>query len=363
MSLSGSDARPTKGRGAVTNAAGRFEAHASEAVDDGWDLIDDALPLRTTVTVEVPKTVISSNRSPDIPFDKSINPYRGCEHGCIYCYARPTHAYLGLSPGLDFESRLFVKKDAAAVLEKELRKPGYEPKLIMVGANTDPYQPIERDYRVTRSVLQVLADFQHPVMIATKSALVTRDIDILGPMAEKGLVGVGVSVTTLDRTVARTLEPRAATPQRRLKTMRTLADAGIPVTVLASPLIPSLNDHELEAILEASAAAGAEAASYILLRLPLELKDLFTEWLEAHAPDRVKHVLNRLKESRDGQLYVSDFSSRMRGRGVHADLLKQRFQLACRKLGLNPLADGVRRSAETSRFVVPLATKDQMSLF
>lgn len=353
-----------KGRGSVTNETGRFEPNTREAVADGWDFVDpDLPPLRTTVTAEAARTVISTNRSPDIPFDKSINPCRGCEHGCVYCYARPTHAYLGMSPGLDFESRLVVKEGAAERLESELRKPGYRPSPIMLGANTDPYQPIERTHRITRSILEVLAAFNHPVLIATKSAMVARDLDILGPMAAKGLAAVGISVTTLNGTLARTLEPRAATPARRLDTIARLAAGGVPVSVLASPMIPSLNDHELEAILEAARDAGATAASYILLRLPLELKDLFSDWLQAHAPDRARHVLNRLRESRDGQLYVSDFASRMKGRGVHADLLKQRFQLACRKLGLEGHGMGTGRALDLSQFAPPPKAGDQMSLF
>lgn len=355
--------KPLKGRGAASNAAGRFERTGFERVDDGWAQEDlGVAPLRTTVTHEAVKKIVSTNRSPDIPYDVSINPYRGCEHGCVYCYARPSHAYLGLSPGLDFESRLFVKDGAADRLDDMFRKPGYQPKLIMLGANTDPYQPIEREHRVTRALLEVFAAYNHPVAITTKSALVTRDLDLLGPMAAKGLAAVAVSLTTLDRTLARTLEPRAPTPGKRLDAMRTLADAGVPVSVLASPMIPALNDHELEALLQASADAGARTAGYILLRLPLELKDLFSEWLSVHAPDRAKHVLNRLRESRDGNLYVSDFASRMRGRGVQADLLAQRFQLACRKLGLNPASDSLERQFDVTQFRVPPRPGDQMRL-
>ena len=295
-------AMPVKGRGAVSNPAGRFEAESRHAVDDGWDLDEDLPPLRTTVTEDTCRTVISWNDSPDLGFDRSINPYRGCEHGCVYCYARPTHAFLGLSPGLDFETRLFAKSDAPALLENELRKPSYRCRTIMLGANTDPYQPIERQHMITRRILEVLAAHNHPVAIATKSALVRRDIDILAPMAAKGLASVGVSITTLDRGLARTLEPRAATPARRLETIRVLSDAGIPTRVMAAPMIPFLNDAELERILEAAAGAGAVGANYILLRLPLELKGLFTEWLETHAPGKASHVLNRLRESRDGML-------------------------------------------------------------
>jgi DNA repair photolyase len=287
------------------------------------------------VTLEKPRTVISRNTSPDVPFDRSINPYRGCEHGCVYCFARPAHAYMGLSPGLDFESRLFAKPDAAVVLERELRQPGYTPRTIMLGANTDPYQPIERNLEITRRILQVLDAFNHPVAIATKSALVTRDLDIIGPMAARRLASVGISVTTLDTDLARRMEPRAASPMRRLATIARLAEAGVPVTVLAAPMIPALNDAELERILEAAAGAGAGAASYILLRLPLELKDLFSQWLEAHAPGRARHVLNNLRQSRDGNLYVAGYGERMRGSGHFADLLEQRFTLACRRLGLS----------------------------
>ena len=293
---------PRKGRGAVGNPAGRFEPHQRQAVDDGWDIDDDLPPLRTTVTDEASRAVLSWNTSPDIPFDRSINPYKGCEHGCVYCYARPTHAYLGLSPGLDFETRLFAKPDAASVLARELRQPGYRCRPVMLGGNTDPYQPIERGRRITRAILEVLSDFNHPVTIATKSALVARDIDILSSMAERGLAAVGVSVTTLDRDLARKMEPRAAQPGKRLETIRRLSGAGIPTAVMAAPMIPFLNDAELESILEAAADSGAAGASYILLRLPLELKGLFTDWLQAHAPGKAKRVLNMVRESRNGML-------------------------------------------------------------
>ena len=355
--------KPVKGRGAVGNATGRYEAAVRYAVDDGWDYRDDDLPpLRTTVTDETPRRIISRNQSPDIPFSQSINPYRGCEHGCVYCFARPTHAYLGLSPGLDFETRLFAKPNAAELLEKELRKPGYVPCTIMLGANTDPYQPIEKDRRITRQILEVLSAFNHPLGIATKSALVARDIDILGPMAAKGLASVGISVTTLDREIARTLEPRAAAPHRRLETIRALCQAGVPVAVLVSPLIPFLTDAEMERILEAGAEAGAGTASYILLRLPLELKDLFEEWLASHAPGKAKHVLNQLRDCRNGALYVSDFGSRMKGTGQYADLIEKRFRLACKRLGLNrhhvsEIPPGA------SHFRVPPKPGDQLDLF
>lgn len=355
--------RPRKGRGAIGNAAGRFERLAREAVDDGWGTADAEPPaLRTSVTIETPRRIISRNRSPDIAFDQSINPYRGCEHGCVYCYARPTHAYLGLSPGLDFESRLFAKPNAAALLESELAKPGYVCSPIMLGSNTDPYQPIERGHKITRAILKVLAAHNHPVAIATKSALVLRDLDILAPMAEKGLAAAALSVTTLDRGLARKLEPRAATPARRLDAIRGLSAAGVPTSVLAAPMIPALNDHELEAIIRAGAEAGASGAFYTLLRLPLELKDLFSGWLETHAPDRARHVLNQLAESRGGQLYQASFKSRMTGEGPHAEMLAKRFRAVVKRLGLRaspPAGLGL----DCRRFARPPQAGDQLGLF
>jgi len=353
---------PRKGRGAVGNPTGRFERETRHAVDDGWGQAEDDLPpLRTTVTDERPRAIISRNTSPDVPFAQSINPYRGCEHGCTYCFARPTHAYLGLSPGLDFETRLFAKPDAAALLERELSRPGYAVQPITLGANTDPYQPIERERRITRAILEVLARFRHPVSIVTKSALVVRDLDILAPMAADGLAGIGISLTTLDKDLARRMEPRAAAPHRRLETIGALSAAGVPVAVLVSPIIPFLTESEIERILETAAAAGARAAGYILLRLPLELKDLFTDWLESHFPGRARHVLNRLRESRDGQLYVAEFGSRMRGSGAFADLIEQRFRLACRKHGLAFGRDRIM-ALDVSRFRVPPKAGDQLLL-
>ncbi len=353
---------PRKGRGAVGNPTGRFEREIRHAVDDGWGQAEDGLPpLRTTVTEEKPRAIISRNASPDISFNQSINPYRGCEHGCIYCFARPTHAYMGLSPGLDFETRLFAKPDAALLLERELSKPGYVAEPIMLGANTDPYQPIERDRRITRGILEVLARFRHPAMITTKSALIARDLDILAPMAADRLVSVGISLTTLDKDLARRMEPRAAAPHRRLETIAALSAAGIPVTVLVSPVIPFLTESEIERILEEAEAAGARAAGYILLRLPLELKDLFTDWLESHFPGRARHVLNRLRESRDGQLYVAEFGTRMRGSGAFADLIEQRFRLACRKHGLISSHDRTM-ALDAGRFRVPPRPGDQLQL-
>jgi DNA repair photolyase len=329
-------ARPLKGRGAVSNRTGRFERETLEAVDDGWDLDESDLPpLRTEVTAEWPKSIISRNTSPDIPYDRSINPYRGCEHGCVYCYARPSHAYMGLSPGLDFETRLFAKPNAAELLEQELSKPNYRPRHIHLGANTDPYQPIERTHRITRGIIEVLARSKHPFSITTKSALICRDLDILGPAAEKGLLGVGISVCTLDGKLARVLEPRAPRPAKRLETIRALTDAGVPVAVMVAPMIPVLNDAELEQIMEKAADTGAVAAGYILLRLPLELKEMFSEWLDTHVPDMAAHVLSQMRETRSGALYVSDFNTRMRGTGHRADLLARRFDLACKRLGLN----------------------------
>jgi len=354
---------PRKGRGAVSNPDGRFESKSRFAVHDGWDIDDDDLPpLRTHVTDHPCKTVISRNASPDIPFEQSINPYQGCEHGCVYCFARPSHSYLGLSPGLDFETRITAKPNAAETLARELRHPAYKPSPIMLGANTDPYQPIERERGITREILEVLAAHNHPVAIVTKSALVERDLDILGPMASKGLAGVGVSVTTLDGALARTLEPRAAAPAKRLRTIRRLSGAGVPVSVLAAPMIPFLNDHELERILSAAKDAGATGAGYILLRLPRELKDLFTEWLQTHAPGKAKHVLNNLRQNRDGQLYVADFGIRMTGTGEMAEILRKRFHIACKNLGLN--AERTEDfDLDTTQFSPPLMPGDQLSFF
>ena len=355
-----------KGRGAVTNRSGRYEARQRVQVDDGWghDWSEDqseldAPAVATTVSADASRKVITRNASPDVPFDRSINPYRGCEHGCIYCFARPTHAWLGLSPGLDFETKIFAKYDAAALLERELAHPSYKPNVITLGANTDPYQPVERDLGITRQILEVLWRARHPVAIVTKSRLVLRDLDLLAPMAEARLVKVLVSVTTLDRTLARTMEPRAATPARRLEAVRGLAAAGVPTGVLAAPMIPALNDDELEAILEASAKAGASSAGYVLLRLPLEIGPLFEEWLEAHFPDRKARVLNLVRETRGGRLYESAFGLRQKGRGVYAELLKRRFALACKRLGLNK-SDW---ALDTTQFRRPAVDEPQLSLF
>jgi DNA repair photolyase len=352
--------RARKGRGAVSNRVGRYEPETRQAEHDGWDLPeeDDPPPLRTAVTIDSTRTIIARNQSPDLGFDRSINAYRGCEHGCIYCFARPTHAFLGLSPGLDFESRLFAKPDAAALLAEELAKPGYRPAVMAIGTNTDPYQPIEREYRITRQVLQVLSDFNHPVGIVTKSALVLRDLDILGPMAERGLVQVSLSLTTLDRGLARRMEPRASTPARRLEAIAGLAVAGVPAGVMTAPMIPGLNDMELEKLLEAAAGAGARTAGYVLLRLPLEIKDLFREWLETHVPDRAERVLNLIRETRDGRLNDPNFGSRMKGQGPYAELIAKRFKLATRRHGLNR----ERWQPNLSLFRRPPRPGDQLSL-
>ncbi|HVJ54386.1 MAG TPA: PA0069 family radical SAM protein [Aliidongia sp.] len=350
----------TKGRGAVSNAVGRFEGYDRAVFDDGWGTADESvMPLETSLTEDTTRTIIARNQSPDVGFDRSINPYRGCEHGCIYCFARPTHAYLGLSPGLDFESRLFYKPRAAELLTAELSKPGYQCRPMGLGTNTDPYQPVERKLGITRQVLEVLSAFNHPVTIVTKGALIQRDIELLADMARRRLANVAISVTTLDRALARRMEPRAATPERRLETIGALNSAGIPVGVLAAPMIPGLNDHELEAVLEAARGQGARTAGYVLLRLPLEIKDLFTEWLEANAPLRAQHVLNLVRDTRAGKLNSSQWGDRMRGGGAYADLLAQRFRLAAQRLGFDR-RDGSR--LDTGNFRPPPRKGDQLSL-
>ena len=326
-------AEQRRGRGAVSNASSRFEPQR-ESFDDGW-AEDELAPFKTEVFHEKARTIISRNESPDISFDRSINPYRGCEHGCVYCFARPTHAYLGLSPGLDFETKLFVKDGAAAQLERELAAPKYRPATIALGANTDPYQPIERQYRVTRSILEVLARRNHPVGIVTKSNLVLRDLDILSAMAAKGLAKVYVSVTTLDRDLARKLEPRAPTPGRRLEAIEKLAQAGVPVGVMAAPIIPAINDAEIEKILSRAYAAGAREAGYVLLRLPLELRDIFREWLAVNYPDRLAHAMSLVQSTRGGKDYDSQWGKRMAGSGPYAWMIGRRFEIAARRLGFN----------------------------
>jgi len=344
----------------VSNPDSRYAEHQREPVNDGWPQ-EEVPELRTELEVDTSRTIISRNQSPDIPFDRSINPYRGCEHGCIYCYARPTHAWLGLSPGLDFESRLFYKPNAAELLERELARPGYEPAVIVLGANTDPYQPVERRLGITRRVLEVLRAFRHPVAVTTKSAGVLRDRDLLADMARERLAAVQVSVTTLDPEVARRLEPRAASPQRRLETIRALAEAGIPVGVLVSPLIPGLTDSDLERILAAAAEAGACRAGSLLLRLPLEIKDIFQDWLQTHYPDRAGKVLSLIRQCRAGKLNDSAFGRRFTGTGPVAELLQHRFELAAGRLGL--LRQDAAWDLDASRFRVPTLPGGQLPLF
>ena len=344
-----------KGRGAVSNIQGRFEANGREGFDDGWDAADEgAAPVfKTQVTDEVAKSILSRNASPDIPFKVSLNPYRGCEHGCIYCFARPTHSYLGLSPGLDFESRLFAKVNAAELLRRELAHPSYKPEHIAIGVNTDAYQPCEREYRLTRQVLEVLSECGHPVGMITKSSLIERDIDLLAPMAARGQACAAITITTLDSDISRTLEPRAAAPARRLRTIRTLTDAGIPVSVSVAPIIPFVTEPEIERILEAARDAGAVGAHYVVLRLPFEVNPLFQEWLEAHFPERAARVMNRVREMRGGKDYDSDFSKRMHGEGVWADLIRQRFSKTVERLGLGRL-EGRFDRLDTTGFRRPL---------
>jgi len=361
----GSTPPPRKGRGATFNPGNRFAHDSREAVDDGWvQPLDpaegeDPPPLKTTVTIQRARTIIARNDSPDIPFTQSINPYQGCEHGCVYCYARPSHAYLDLSPGLDFETKLFAKPNAVELLSAELAKPGYVCDPIALGTNTDPYQPIERDWKITRQILELLSACEHPLTIVTKSALVERDIDILAPMAAKNLARVYLSITTLDRELARKLEPRAAAPQRRLAAVKALTDAGIPVGVLAAPMIPQLNDRDLEAILEAAAANGARWAGWIMVRLPHEVKHLFRDWLTQHYPLRAAHVMSLIQQMRGGRDNDPNFGSRMRGTGLFADLMARRFDVACARLGLN--ADRNAR-LDTSRFRPP-RSGPQLPLF
>ncbi|MGB4866041.1 MAG: PA0069 family radical SAM protein [Hyphomicrobium sp.] len=348
-----------RGRGARSNVTGRFESDRVEAADDGWDSLAELDAFKTDVREDAAKSIITRNDSPDISFDRSINPYRGCEHGCIYCYARPSHCYLGHSAGLDFETILYAKSNAAELLRAELANPRYTPQTIALGANTDPYQPIERERRLTRNILEVLAAANHPVGIVTKSALVTRDIDILAPMAAKGLAKVALSVTTLDRYVARGMEPRAATPTRRLDAIRQLSEAGIAVTVMVAPIIPGLNDHEIEGILTAARDAGARDAGYVLLRLPLEIKDLFREWLAEEFPDRAKRVIGLLQSMHGGKDYTATFGQRQCGSGPYADQIASRFKLARRRLGLQDERLGLR----TDLFVRPAVRGQQLTLF
>ena len=349
-----------RARAAPSNRPGRFERHDRAAVDDGWARDPDALPLlRTEVAVERPRTILTRNSSPDIGFDRSVNPYRGCEHGCIYCFARPTHAFLGLSPGLDFETRLTAKPDAPALLRAEIARPRYRPAPIAFGTNTDPYQPIERDYRITRGCLEVLQAFRHPLTVTTKGTLVERDADILGAMGQAGLARVAISITTLDADLSRRMEPRVPAPARRLRAIETLARAGCPVVVSVAPIIPGLTDAETEAILAAARDAGASGATMILLRLPREVAGLFREWLAETLPDRAARVMARVRETHGGADYDPAWGQRMTGQGTYAGMLHQRFRLATRRLGLDARPQPLR----TDLFAVPPAPGDQLSLF
>jgi len=347
-----------RGRGAVTNRVGRFEKETRQREQDGWSY-EEPPALATSVTPEKVRSLITQNDSPDVGFDRSVNPYRGCEHGCIYCFARPTHAYQGLSPGLDFETKLFAKTGAAAVLERELSAQSYRPKTIAIGTNTDPYQPIERQQRITRQILEIFARTNHPVAIVTKSALILRDLDLLGPMAQKGLVKVAISITTLDADLARKMEPRASTPERRLEAMRILTEAGIPVSLLVAPIIPALNDGEIETILTRAYAMGVREAGYVMLRLPLELRDLFAEWLVQHFPGKARHVLSLVQSVRGGKLYDATFGKRMTGTGPYAWMVGRRFEIAMAKLGYTKSHKRLR----TDLFQRPVQETAQLSLF
>lgn len=348
-----------RGRAAGMNPSGRFEIHTRHDFDDGWETLEELEPFKTDVQVERARTIITRNTSPDIPFDRSINPYRGCEHGCIYCYARPSHAHVGLSAGLDFESKLFAKPDAARLLKRELAKENYNPKSIAIGTNTDPYQPIERKMRIMRQILEVLAEAKHPVGIITKSALVLRDIDILSQMAQDGLVNVAMSITTIDRKLARAMEPRASTPTKRLEALEALNKAGIPTSVMIAPVIPGLTDFEIERILDSAHNVGVEQAGYILLRLPREVSPLFRDWLLRHYPDRYRHVMLLIRSMRDGKDYDAKFGSRMRGSGPYAWQIKRRFDMTCKRLGLSKRISSPR----TDLFTAPEGENTQLRLF
>jgi DNA repair photolyase len=352
------EAERRRGRGARSNHSGRFESERRMTFDDGWESLADLDAFRTEVYDEPARSIITTNKSPDISFDQSINPYRGCEHGCVYCYARPSHCYLGHSAGLDFETKLYAKTNAPELLEKELTNRAYKPKVIALGTNTDPYQPIERERRITRKILEVLERTNHPVGIVTKSALVLRDVDILSRMAARGLAKVALSVTTLDRGIARAMEPRAATPPKRIEAIRGLSEAGVPVAVMVAPIVPGLTDSEIERILDAAHEAGATEAGYVLLRLPLELKDVFREWLANEFPDRADRVINLLRSMHGGQDYVAEFGQRQKGRGPYADQIAQRFRLALKRLGLNTR----RQALRVDLFTPPIPKGGQMPL-
>ncbi|MES0076102.1 PA0069 family radical SAM protein [Mesorhizobium sp. M0058] len=357
---SGMRVRPdrNRGRSAGINPSGRFEPVSRHVFDDGWNSLEELPPFKTEVQVEKPRTIITRNESPDISFDRSINPYRGCEHGCVYCFARPTHSFMGLSPGLDFEAKLFAKPDAARLLDKELSKDGYQPRTIAIGTNTDPYQQIEKQYRIMREILEVLEARGHPVGIVTKSHLVTRDIDILSRMAERGLAKVALSVTTMDRMLARTMEPRASTPTKRLEAIRQLSDAGIPASVMVAPIIPGLTDQEMERILDSARAAGAREAGYVILRLPLEVAPIFKDWLLRHYPDRYRHVMSLIRSMRDGKDYDSEWGKRMKGAGPYAWQIGRRFEITAKRLGLN----AERRTLRTDQFVAAATATEQLML-
>lgn len=348
-----------RGRAAGLNPSGRFEIQTRHEFDDGWETLEELAPFKTDVQVERARSIITRNTSPDLPFDRSINPYRGCEHGCIYCFARPSHAHVGLSAGLDFESKLFAKPDAARLLKRELAKSNYTPKGIAIGTNTDPYQPIERKMRIMRQVLEVLAEAKHPVGIITKSALVLRDIDILSQMAQDGLVKVAMSITTIDRKLARAMEPRASTPTKRLEALETLNKAGIPTSVLVAPVIPGLTDFEIERILDSAYNVGVEQAGYTLLRLPREVSPLFRDWLLRHYPDRYRHVMSLIRSMRDGKDYDAKFGTRMRGSGPYAWQIKRRFEMTCKRLGLSKRISSPR----TDLFKAPEGENTQLMLF
>jgi DNA repair photolyase len=371
-----SSSPPIKGRGATFNPANRYRRDAREPYDDGWSAGEEDTPApvrpRTIVTIQPARTILAHNDSPDVPFDTSLNAYQGCEHGCIYCFARPTHAYHDLSPGIDFETKILAKPNAAELLRKALAKPGYRCTPLAMGTNTDPYQPIEREWKITRSVLAVLSECEHPFTIVTKSAMIERDIDLIAPMAAKNMARVALSITTLDRELARRMEPRAAAPQRRLEALRRLSDAGIPVGVMTAPIIPQLNDRDLEALLEAAAAHGATSAGWVMLRLPLEVAPLFREWLEAHYPLRAGHIMSLVQQMRGGRDYQSQFGTRMRGVGEFAALIEKRFHLACKRFGLNRDADTdddershvrAHDGLDTTRFRPPRAATPQLDLF
>ncbi|SIO26846.1 DNA repair photolyase [Rhodovulum sp. ES.010] len=349
----------TPGRGAGHNPANRFERLSTEAVDDGWARDDDLPVLRTELRLERPRTVITRNRSPDVPFDRSINPYRGCEHGCIYCFARPSHAWLGLSPGFDFEARLVARPEAPDVLARELSRPSYRPRTIAIGTNTDPYQPVERAQRITRRLLEVLLAFRHPVGLVTRGNLIERDLDVLGELAALGLVRVGVSLTTLDAGLARSMEPRAPSPARRLATIERLAGAGVEVRAMVAPVIPGLTDHELESILKRAKVAGAVAATWVMLRLPLEVSAMFQDWLERHQPGKAARVMARLREMHGGRDYCPDWGKRMRGEGLYAAMIARRFRVAAARLALDRDLPALR----TDLFRVPPRPGDQLELF